>query len=73
MIAQSCSHFGWTFDYVVDGIDWRVLQRMLIDSPRVVYDDEDTGSGNSTRKVSKLTLTPETSEKFLEQIKQIKA
>lgn len=35
-----CSHFGWTLDYLLHGIPWGTVQRMLIDAPRV--EDEDT-------------------------------
>jgi hypothetical protein len=28
-----CSHFGWTLDYLINGIAWSVVQRMMIDSP----------------------------------------
>lgn len=36
-----CSHFGWTLDYLLHGIPWGTVQRMLIDAPGV-EDDEDT-------------------------------
>ncbi len=69
VVAQACHHFGWTLDYILNEIDWRVLQRMLIDSPKVEYLD-----GNEPKKKTKdeLRLTPETSEEFLEKLKQIK-
>lgn len=35
-----CSHFGWTLDYLLHGIPWGTVQRMLIDEPGV--EDEDT-------------------------------
>ena len=35
-----CSHFGWTLDYLLHGIPWGTVQRMLIDTPGV--EDEDT-------------------------------
>lgn len=35
-----CSHFGWTLDYLLHGIPWGTVQRMLIDAPGV--EDEDT-------------------------------
>lgn len=30
-----CSHFGWTLDYLLHGIPWGTVQRMLIDAPGV--------------------------------------
>lgn len=32
-MGQVCHHFGWTLDYLLWDIDWRIVQRMLIDSP----------------------------------------
>lgn len=37
-MGQICHHFGWTLDYLLWEIDWRIVQRMLIDIP--VYDDK---------------------------------
>lgn len=39
-MGQICHHFGWTLDYLLWEIDWRIVQRMLIDTPR--YDKEET-------------------------------
>lgn len=38
-MGQICHHFGWTLDYLLWEIDWRIVQRMLIDTPR--YDKEE--------------------------------
>ena len=40
MIGQACETFGWTYDYVVNEVDWRIVRRMIIDLPRPVYDDD---------------------------------
>ena len=40
-----CAHFGWTLDYLLHGISWGTVQRMLIDAPGV--EDEDTTKNNS--------------------------
>lgn len=29
-----CAHFGWTAEYLLHGIPWGEVQRMLIDAPR---------------------------------------
>ena len=28
-----CEHFGWTYDYLTNGIAWSLVQRMMIDAP----------------------------------------
>jgi len=50
----------------MDKIDWRVLQRMLIDFPSVNYDtdEEEKSDGN------KLKLTPQTRDEFFAQLKK---
>lgn len=68
MVAQSCHHFGWTLEYIMNEIDWRVLQRMLIDSPKVEYLDED----EVENKKNELRLTPETTADFINKLKEIK-
>lgn len=30
-----CAHFGWTLDYLLHGIAWATVQRMLIDAPGI--------------------------------------
>ena len=32
-MGQICHHYGWTLDYLLWEIDWRIVQRMLIDTP----------------------------------------
>ena len=34
-----CEHFGWTYDYLLHGIAWSIVQRMMIDAPS--FDDTD--------------------------------
>lgn len=36
-----CEHFGWTYDYLLHGIAWSLVQRMMIDAPS--YDMNDDG------------------------------
>lgn len=28
-----CAHFGWTYEYLMNGIAWSVVQKMMIDAP----------------------------------------
>lgn len=35
------SHFGWTMDYLLNGIAWSVVQRMMIDAPSYDTDDKE--------------------------------
>lgn len=38
-----CEHFGWTYDYLLHGIAWSLVQRMMIDAPSYDMDaDGDT-------------------------------
>ena len=34
-----CQHFGWTYDYLLHGIAWSVVQRMMIDAPSYDLDN----------------------------------
>lgn len=36
-----CAHFGWTLDYLTNGIAWSIVQRMMIDAPSFDMDKED--------------------------------
>ena len=36
-----CSHFGWTYDYLVNGIAWALVQRMMMDAPSYDFDAKD--------------------------------
>lgn len=35
------AHFGWTYDYLLNGIAWSVVQRMMIDAPSYSTDTTD--------------------------------
>ena len=28
-----CAHFGWTYDYLMNGVAWGLVERMMIDAP----------------------------------------
>lgn len=36
-----CAHYGWTLDYLTNGIAWSIVQRMMIDAPSFDMDKED--------------------------------
>ena len=36
-----CAHFGWSWDYLHNGIAWAIVQRIMVDLPS--YDSEDKG------------------------------
>ena len=37
-----CERFGWTYDYLLHGIAWSIVERMVVDAPSYDYDDNDT-------------------------------
>lgn len=60
-MGQICHHFGWTLDYLLWKVDWRIVQRMLIDAPDYDSDKKDEKEINLTEQ------SPEDLEKMLEQ------
>lgn len=60
-----CSHFGWTLDYLLHGIPWGTVQRMLIDAPGV-EDDEDTKKENT-----EIVLTDDNADEVMKLINSI--
>lgn len=63
-MGQTCHHFGWTLDYLLWEIDWRIVQRMLIDAPSYESKEESNKKGKSIK------LTEQTSESLMEMLKQ---
>ncbi|WP_407489278.1 hypothetical protein [Elizabethkingia anophelis] len=57
-LGQICAHFHWTFDYLLWKIDWRIVQRMLIDASNYETDDD-------KKKNDGIALTEQTSEDFI--------
>ena len=53
-----CAHFGWTLDYLLHGIPWGTVQRMLIDAPGV--EDEDT-----TKNDTEIVLTDDNADEVM--------
>lgn len=64
-MGQICHHFGWELDYLLWKIDWRIVQRMLIDSPS--YETEEDEEKNDKKK-QVINLSEQTSEDFLQQL-----
>lgn len=62
-MGQICHHFSWTLDYLLWGVDWRIVQRMLIDAPSYKTDDE-----KKEEKKKVINLEEQTSEDFLQQL-----
>lgn len=36
-----CSHFGWTYDYLMNGIAWSIVQKMMVDAPSYDMDEKE--------------------------------
>ena len=36
-----CEHFGWTYDYLLHGVAWSIVQRMMIDAPNYNSEKEE--------------------------------
>jgi hypothetical protein len=63
-MGQICHHFSWTLDYLLWEVDWRIVQRMLIDAPSYKTDEED----KKEEKKKVINLSEQTSEDFLQQL-----
>jgi hypothetical protein len=59
-----CAHFGWTLDYLLHGIPWGTVQRMLIDAPGV--EDEDT-----TKNDTEIVLTDDNADEVMKLINNL--
>lgn len=59
-----CAHFGWTLDYLLHGIPWGTVQRMLIDAPGV--EDEDTTKGDT-----EIVLTDDNADEVMKLINKL--
>lgn len=64
-MGQICHHFSWTLDYLLWEVDWRIVQRMLIDAPSYET-DKNTDEKGQEKKV--INLEEQTSEDFLQQL-----
>lgn len=51
------AHFGWTYDYLVNGIPWALVQKMMLDAPSYDYDSDDG--------TEQIELTDENSEQIM--------
>lgn len=57
-----CEHFGWSYDYLLHGIAWSIVQRMMIDAPS--YDTEDDN-------VREIELTEDTQQQVLNYVNSL--
>jgi len=58
-----CAHFGWTYDYLLWGIPWPIVQRMLIDAPS--YESK---KGDSDKKAKPKVMNHDQLADFLQSI-----
>lgn len=54
--GQILSHFGWTWNYLLWGIKWNVVLRMLIDMPKYKHEEKEEKKGKSLFDLSKNDL-----------------
>lgn len=66
-MGQICHHFSWTLDYLLWEVDWRIVQRMLIDAPSYKTDEEEKQQNTKGKKIN---LTEQKSEDLIEMLKQ---
>lgn len=52
-----CEHFGWTYDYLLHGIAWTTVQRMMIDAPSYDFNDEN--------EVQEIVLTEDNNQQIM--------
>lgn len=69
-MGQICHHFGWTLDYLLWEIDWRIVQRMLIDAPK--YESKDEKGNNQNSNTKSIKMTEQNSEDLIAQLQQYK-
>ncbi|MDC8028309.1 hypothetical protein I6H88_13925 [Elizabethkingia bruuniana] len=66
--GQICHHFSWSLEYLLWEVDWRIVQRMLIDGPDYDYDKDDDKKTNTNTKSIK--LTEQSPDELIEKLKQ---
>ena len=62
-MGQICHHFSWTVDYLLWEVDWRIVQRMLIDMPVYETDKE---------KIEEIKFEEQSAEDLLKLFNQYK-
>ena len=53
--GEICSHFGWTYDYLLRGIAWINVQLMLADGAKMKSIDKDKSESNQSQPAKKMT------------------
>lgn len=56
-------HFGWTYEYLLEGIGWLTVQKMMSDAPFYEYD-----KGEEAKNIDLREATEEELEKYLNEI-----
>ncbi|MDR4892274.1 MULTISPECIES: hypothetical protein [unclassified Chryseobacterium] len=69
-MGQICHHFGWSLDYLLWDIDWRIVQRMLIDAPK--YESKDDNDDDKKSNTKSVKMTEQNSEDLIAQLQQYK-
>ncbi len=69
-MGQICHHFGWTLDYLLWEIDWRIVQRILIDAPK--YESKDDKGNDQNSNTKSVKMTEQNSEDLIAQLQQYK-
>jgi hypothetical protein len=36
-----CEHFGWSYDFLLHGIAWMTVQKMMLDAPSYTGEEEE--------------------------------
>lgn len=57
-----CEHFGWTYDYLLHGIAWSTVQKMMLDAPSYRSEKDDD---------SNVVLTDDKSEEIAKYLNSI--
>lgn len=57
-----CAHFGWSLDYLLHGIPWAIVKRMMVDAPAY---DPDGGKDDEVK------LTSENQEQILNYVNNL--
>ena len=47
-----CAHFGWTWEYLHNGIAWATVQRMMADAPSFDYEEPEAKTEDDHVKLS---------------------
>lgn len=66
-MGQICHHFGWELDYLLWKIDWRIVQRMLIDAPSYESEKDKQGEGEKSKSIK---ITEQNADELMAQLEK---